>query len=158
MHAAARIAILAFPLAVAVPASGGDIYKCVEADSTTYQATPCLRTQAEVKLVAGAAQPRAEPYAVALRPAPQPASEAARRAGPWKNRTVVLGMSDDEILNMPGWGRPSRIVRSRAPREWREVWTYGETVTGQRELHFANARLRDIVDLPGPQVARLTLQ
>ena len=161
MHAATRTAILACALALSAPGAASDIYKCVQGEATSYQSTPCLRSQVETRLVAGvvagAAPARAAEPLLAARLSPA-ALEAPRRAGPWRNRTVVLGMSDDEVLNMPGWGRPTRIVRTRAPREWREVWTYGETATGQRELHFANARLRDIVDLPGTQIARLTLQ
>ena len=157
MHAFSRTAILTFTLALGTPGFASDIYKCVDGGATSYQATPCLRTQAETRLVAGVASGRAAEPLAAARQAPA-TYEAPRRAGPWRNRTLVLGMSDDEVLNMPGWGRPTRIVRTRVPREWREVWTYGETVAPQRELHFANARLRDIIDLPGTQIARLTLQ
>ena len=67
-------------------------------------------------------------------------------------------MSDDEVLNLPAWGKPTRIVRTRLPRGWREVWTYGQPVTGQRELHFVNARLAEIVEPPPAAIARLTLQ
>jgi hypothetical protein len=68
-------------------------------------------------------------------------------------------MSDDDVLNLPGWGRPGRISRVRMSRVWREDWTYGQSATGERHLHFANARLVDIVDKPpSDQVAQLTLQ
>ena len=68
-------------------------------------------------------------------------------------------MSDDEVLNLPGWGRPSRITRVKIARAWHEEWTYGQTETGARHLYFANARPVDIVDKsPLDQVARLTLQ
>ena len=73
------------------------------------------------------------------------APEAPRRAGPWRNLIPVLGITDDEVLNMPGWGRPSSIARTRLARGWREVWTYNQPTTGPRELHFTNARLSEIV-------------
>ena len=68
-------------------------------------------------------------------------------------------MSDDEVLNLPGWGRPARITRAKMSRTWHEEWTYGPSAAGERRLHFANARLVAIVDKPPlDQVAQLTLQ
>jgi hypothetical protein len=72
-----------------------------------------LKTQAEVRIVAGATQSRPS-LAAALRSGAQ--STRRRAEGPWRNRTVVLGMSDDEYLNMPGWGRPSSGLCGRACR------------------------------------------
>jgi len=71
----------------------------------------------------------------------------------------MVGMSDDEVLNLPGWGVPNRITRERKPREWREEWSYGSPVNGERRLHFVNATLVDIVDAPSSQqVASVTIQ
>lgn len=93
--------------------------------------------------------------AIALPPVQAP----PRATVPWRRTTLTLGMSDDEVLNIPGWGRPARITRARAPRAWREEWVYGQSATGTRHLLFVNARLVDIVDRPPvEQVARLTLQ
>jgi hypothetical protein len=55
-------------------------------------------------------------------------------------------MSDDEVLNMSGWGRPSRIDRVRLPREWREEWVYGPQTLSERRLYFSNGRLVDLGD------------
>ncbi len=33
-------------------------------------------------------------------------------------------MSDDEVLNLPAWGRPSTITRSKVNRVWYEEWIY----------------------------------
>ena len=66
---------------------------------------------------------------------------------PWR-RTLTLGMSDDEVLNLPGWGIPTRIIRARLAREWREEWIYARTPSEERHLQFANATLIDIVDRP----------
>jgi hypothetical protein len=46
-------------------------------------------------------------------------------------------MTDDEVLNLPGWGRPARIVRTHEPRRWHEEWTYD----ARRHLHFVNGTL-----------------
>ena len=57
-------------------------------------------------------------------------------------RTLMLGMSDDEVLNLAGWGVPQYITRTRMAREWREEWTYSAT-SGERRLYFVNATLVD---------------
>jgi hypothetical protein len=59
-------------------------------------------------------------------------------------RTLMLGMSDDEVLNLPGWGVPRKITRTKSPREYKEEWTYF-TPTGERKLYFVNAALVDAV-------------
>jgi hypothetical protein len=53
-------------------------------------------------------------------------------------------MSDDEVLNLPGWGVPKQITRTKSPREYKEEWTYF-TPTGERKLYFVNAALVDAV-------------
>lgn len=67
----------------------------------------------------------------------------------------MLGMSDDEVLNLPGWGVPQHIIRTKALREWREEWTYIPTPSGERRLYFINATLVDAaIDAPpAPQLA-----
>lgn len=71
---------------------------------------------------------------------------------------MTLGMSDDEVLNL-GWGLPSRITRVKMPRGWREEWIYGQSTTGERHLHFANATLVEVIDKPPvDHFVRLTLQ
>jgi hypothetical protein len=136
-------------------ASAQDIYKCTAGESVAYQSAPCAAGHAEVKLFVGPRLPRAaEPAAHAATPMEQ---ATPRRPGPWRNRTLVLGMSDDEVLNMPAWGRPARIVRTRLARGWQEVWTYDRPAAEERELRFVNARLADITQTPA-QVAQLTLQ
>jgi hypothetical protein len=63
----------------------------------------------------------------------------------WPPRgTLTLGMSDDQVLNLAGWGVPKHIARTKAARGWREEWTYA-TSTGERRLYFVNATLVDAI-------------
>ena len=68
-------------------------------------------------------------------------------------------MTDDEVLNLPGWGRPATIARTRAPREWREDWTYDAGPSGPRQLHFVKGKLtaveRDFLEAPTGQIVKL---
>jgi hypothetical protein len=153
MHATPPLRTLAFALTMAAvtPTVASDIYKCVAGNAVSYQATPCVSGQIESRLLVARPQVEVAPSASAVAP-------AQRRPVPWRNVNLVLGMSDDEVLNLPAWGKPTLIVRTRLPREWREVWTYGHPVTGRRELHFVNARLADIVEPAPATIARLTPQ
>src|SRR5260221_11164049 len=132
-------------------AAAQDIFKCVEQGATAYQSTPCADGQVETVLMTGASpapEPRIAPPSLPQQPMP-------RTWDPTQRASLTLGMSDDEVLNLPGWGRPARIARSRMSRGWREEWTYGQPGTGERRLHFANARLVEVVDKPPPnQVAQ----
>jgi hypothetical protein len=151
---------MACALATSAVALAGaqDVFKCVDGGATAYQSAPCANGQAETRMTIAPSQPRADIQAAAL-PSPPPSPPAPQSLRPWRRTTLTLGMSDDEVLNLPGWGRPSRISRVRMSRVWREEWTYGQSAAGERHLHFANARLVDIVDKPPPdQVAQLTLR
>jgi hypothetical protein len=145
---------------VPAAASAQDIYKCTAGGSVAYQSTPCASGQVEKRLAVGPSMPRGEIVAAAdARPAVTvPGAAALRRTGPWRNQTLVLGMSDDEVLNMPAWGRPAHIARSRVSRAWHEVWTYATPSPGERQLHFVNARLAGIGDAPPAKLAQLTSQ
>jgi hypothetical protein len=63
---------------------------------------------------------------------------------PFGPPALRLGMTDDEALNAPSWGRPSNIERERVPQGFRETWTYQRTVYGARQLEFVNGRLMAI--------------
>jgi hypothetical protein len=65
-------------------------------------------------------------------------------------------MTDDEVLNLPGWGRPAAINRTRAAREWREEWFYDTSRAARaRQLLFVNGSVveTDVVE-PIGQMAR----
>ncbi len=144
MYSRALIASLAV---VALDASAGGIYKCVDGGATSYQSAPCGRGQDETALriasvASVSAQPARDQAGVAV-PALQ-----SRKRGPWTHTAPEIGISDDEVLNMPGWGRPAQVSRARVGRGWEEVWRYGNSYSGERELRFVNARLTDIVAAP----------
>jgi Domain of unknown function (DUF4124) len=133
-------------------AAAGEIFKCVHAGSTSYQSTPCARAQDAVPFktytaIAIAREPREATSSLSV-------ARSGRR-GPWTHTSIALGMSDDEVLNMPGWGRPARISRARLAGGWEEVWRYGDSYSGERELRFLNARLAQIADTPAAQASVL---
>jgi len=110
------------------------------------QSVPCGAGQTEARLMTLA---RAEPPAPSMAvPTPSGAAVVPTARSPGKmwppRRTLMLGMSDDEVLNLAGWGVPKRITRTKGPREWREEWFY-PTSTGERRLSFVNATLVDAV-------------
>jgi hypothetical protein len=65
-----------------------------------------------------------------------------QRAFPFRT-SIALGMTDDQVLNVPNWGRPTHIVRSGKRSDFREVWTYDrDGIT--RTLAFVRGRLAAI--------------
>src|SRR3954464_5541674 len=87
------------------------IYKCTAADrSVVYQDTPCnLSTKSEIVAAANIPDGQAITY-----------SDAAISAAPTLGLT--LGMSDTQVLNLRGWGRPGKITRAKTKRAWLEEW------------------------------------
>jgi len=171
----ALCALMAFAPVASVVAR--PVYKCVDDEGrTAYQSEPCTLAATESRLdVAGGI---GRPDASAASPNPsvkradtavvrsdQPAVRSARTVAsrgplPWPHRTLTVGMSDDEVLNLPEWGRPSRVTRARMPREWHEDWTYhSRDGPVEQHLHFVNARLASIdVEPAGEPPVQLTAQ
>jgi hypothetical protein len=56
---------------------------------------------------------------------------------PFRRKTIATGMTDDEVLNTPNGGVPTRISRTRDKRVWREVWIYESRDGAVRELAFS---------------------
>ena len=124
------------------------IHKCVTSDGTVYQGTPCAGAEAPLSIaVAPAVYAAAVP---ALPPTPDcrktPGSPPARP--PWRHGAICIGMSDDEVLNLAGWGRPARIVRKRTHGAWHEEWTYKSRAADAATLRFVNARLAAVETQP----------
>ena len=158
----ARVLIACLAMAASLDAAAGGIYKCVEAGATSYQSAPCARGRDETPVALAslpgdaartpAALPVAVPVAVPIAvpiavPVAVPVAPPRKR-GPWTHAGIEIGISDDEVLNMPGWGRPAQISRVRGTRGWEEVWRYGDPYRGERALRFVNARLADIAEMP----------
>jgi hypothetical protein len=133
------------------------IFKCVDGATTAYQSMPCTGSQTEVPVMTIArADPQLNAQSVPVPSAKDAAAipTAQSRGKMWPPRqTLMLGMSDDEVLNLAGWGVPKRITRSKATREWREEWIYPAS-SGERRLYFVNATLVDaVVDPEGGRAA-----
>jgi hypothetical protein len=79
---------------------------------------------------------------------------------PFQRTTLALGMTDDEVLNLPHWGLPAKIVRSKTNHIWREEWLYMSHADGAKRLYFENTRLMAVENEPAPlqQVASVTIR
>lgn len=129
---------IAYPLAGHAQA----IHKCVAPDGVAYQSMPCASGAGDV-VVASLGSVRAE---AAARAEPSTATPARREPVTGSKRvfwrtSIAIGMSDDEVLNLPAWGKPSTITRSKANRVWYEEWTYRWRTGGSNRLSFANGKL-----------------
>jgi len=128
---------IAYPLAGHAQA----IHKCLAPDGVAYQSMPCASGAGDV-VIASLGSVRTESAAAAA----APAAPARREPGASSKRvfwrtSIAIGMSDDEVLNLPAWGRPSTITRSKANRVWYEEWIYRWRMGGSSRLSFANGRL-----------------
>lgn len=157
--------VLAATLAPAARAQ--DIQKCVSDENVVaYQDAPCQAGSSDAGILRlpeyadppqrdAASAPAADPAAPGLaapdETPPAGGTVAALRASapteairtfPFR-RTIALGMTDDQVLNLADWGRPARIARTRERHGFRERWTY-EAPGGPRELSFVNGRLVDM--------------
>jgi hypothetical protein len=113
--------------------------------AVTYQDTPCDKAD-ESELVVASIRTDREVRTAEPNPdrASEPQPEPLLRASP-QAPELTLGMLDTQVLNTRGWGRPSKITRSKANRAWREEWTYISPQDGQpRQLEFANGKLTAI--------------
>jgi hypothetical protein len=131
---------LAWPLA-----GHAAVYRCTDADVVTYQDQPCENAGA-AEFVVASIRPQSDtrsPDAIDAGPAEAKAEAPARPH--YQPPGLELGMLDTQVLNLRGWGRPTKITRSKANRAWREAWTYVSPLDGQqRQLEFANGKLTAI--------------
>jgi hypothetical protein len=167
--------LLIAPLLLFVSAASGaaDVHKCVTPTGISYQGSPCNGPELPTSIVvASAAQSPAissgsardlpanagqPPAADNSRTAPDCDTRSPRVPLPPRNATICIGMTDDEVLNLAGWGRPAKIVRTRVPREWREQWIYDTRAAGLRQLHFVNGKLALVeTEVIEPRIASMT--
>lgn len=123
------------------------IHKCTAEDKTAYQSMPCA-VGATDRIVVASRGPLADPLPVAARNR-VPAAAGAPTLGNevrrvFQRTSIALGMTDDEVLNLASWGRPSAITRSRSNRIWHEEWVYRWRSGGMSRLSFANGRLAEM--------------
>jgi hypothetical protein len=133
------------------------IYKCADAEGIGYRDTPCP-TQQEQTLIAS---PRKASWQNENANPIQPTDPRLAATLFFANR-LFIGMTDTQVLNLPSWGRPAQIIRSKAGHVWREQWIYKDRNTGdeRRFLYFENARLVNEEDAPPPPSyqARATIE
>ena len=113
------------------------IHKCMAPEGTAYQSAPCGTGASDIVIASNAGE-RASPLPAATPPRRAPETRGGRVF--WRT-SIALGMSDDEVLNLPSWGRPSAITRSKFNRIWHEEWLYRWRIGGTSRLSFANGRL-----------------
>jgi len=127
---------------VAFGCSAEVIYRCSGPDGVRYQNSRCAATSAEAVIVA-------RDTTIVRKPTPvREATDDRRLATTFQAPTVrggqlPPGVLDDQVLNLPSWGRPARIIRSKLNRVWREQWIYSDKMTGSERcsLFFENGRL-----------------
>lgn len=151
-------AVLLYASLLLVPLLGSaqEIHKCVSADGITYQGHPCDGRDATASLPAGNTSPTIRVSSVQPTPECAPRPRAPPRL-PWRQATICIGMTDDEVLNLPGWGRPDKIVRTREQRLWHENWTYDVRFAARRLLRFVNGKLAGVDSEPTVEVSNSSL-
>jgi len=119
------------------------VHKCVTTEGTVYQGTPCGPDALVAQIAARPVDSRNAPAV----------PECGRHARlPFGRGALCMGISDDEVLNLPKWGRPSTIVRTRSEHAWQEQWTYDARSEGTRRLLFLNGKLSSVEAAPaGPE-------
>lgn len=146
-----RVLLLCLSLCgIAYPLAGNAqaIHKCLASDGVAYQSMPCASGEGDV-VIASLGSARADSAARAEPPTATPArtdreAHSANSKRVFWRTSIAIGMSDDEVLNLPAWGRPSTITRSKANRVWYEEWIYRWRMGGTSRLSFANGRLTGV--------------
>lgn len=131
---------VAFPLA----GEAQTIHKCMAPAGVAYQSAPCAAGEDDILIdsrpgTSGPSAVHASSSAPAVKREP---TTGAKRL--FQKTRIALGMTDDEVLNLPSWGRPSSIARSKSNRVWHEEWLYRWAGSVTSRLSFANGRLTGI--------------
>ena len=133
------------------------IYKCADSEGIGYRDTPCPIQQEQTLVTSARRVNWQNDNAKATQP-----TDARLAAASFFATRLLIGMTDTQVLNLPSWGRPAQIIRSKAGHVWREQWIYKDRSTGdeRRFLYFENARLVDHEDAPPPPSyqARATIE
>jgi hypothetical protein len=177
--APALLLFLAAPWTAASAANS--VFRCHDGQSVSYQWSRCEAHQVESVVVVPSAPEEAAPKTPAANQATeQQRSErkSDQKTAPDLNNPVThtittqhvatmtratwrqqvrspapyIGISDDAVLNMRGWGRPSKINRIRENRGWTEHWEYVTPSGETRNLRFHNGRLIAMDVAPAPYI------
>ena len=145
-------------LCIGSAASAEGVHKCVTREGIVYQGTPCAGAEAPLPVdLTRAAYAPVAPESPAAPDCESAGGPPARP--PWRHGAMCIGMTDDEVLNLAGWGRPARIARKRTRHGWEEEWTYDARSAHLATLRFVNARLAavEMQAIPANLVASATL-
>jgi hypothetical protein len=160
------------------------VYRCYDGTSISYQWARCEAHQVERVVVVPSApeetrsvdapkppqgESRATPVANRASAAPDLNAPAVHTISPQQVATLTqatwrqqirspapyVGISDDAVLNMRGWGRPTKINRMRENRAWVEEWSYVGPSGESRNLRFINGRLMSMDAAPAPYIVQV---
>jgi hypothetical protein len=131
-----------------------NIYKCGGGEVIEYRDAPCATGQ-EGGTVSSA-------RTVNWQSGANQSLNARLATMPLTASELYIGMTDTQVLNLPRWGRPARVTRTKETHAWRERWTYEYQSTGEdrRLLYFENGILVKQEDAsPTPSIeARATIE
>ena len=130
------VAITALVFSCTAAAHAQEIVKCTDRNGVTYQSVPCPKGQRSAAIAIANAHPEIS-------------SAVATQALHTSTRPpLTVGMSDSQVLNLPRWGRPSKITRNKTKSAWHEHWVYVSPAAGIDRLHFANGTLMEFDSTP----------
>jgi hypothetical protein len=109
-----------------------------------YQSVPCAAGESDTLIDSrpSASGPSVLQTASSTHPAKREPATGVKRL--FQKTRIAIGMTDDEVLNLPSWGRPNSIARSRSNRVWHEEWLYCWAGAATSRLSFANGKLTGI--------------
>ena len=139
-------------LAFASLCEADNIHKCAGPEGLVYRDTPCASGQQEQPFTSGAKNESQRSESDVGQRSQQTSRQVANSYGgtPLAATTLFIGMTDTQVLNLPSWGRPAQILRSKARPGWREEWVYKNRTDDWHLLYFENGRLAAREDVPAP--------
>jgi hypothetical protein len=130
------------------------IHKCVGPEGLMYRDTPCAASQQKQPFTSDTKNENQRSDSnVDQRSRQTGRRSASSYAGtPFAATTIFIGMTDTRVLNLPSWGRPAQIRRSKARQGWREQWVYKRPGDEWHHLYFENGRLAAQEDVSPPLI------
>jgi hypothetical protein len=129
------------------------IHKCAGPEGLVYRDTPCVASQQEEPISWGTKDESQRSASSGQRSRQISRQAANSYAGtPFAATTIFIGMTDTQVLNLPSWGRPTQIRRSKARQGWREQWVYQRPGDEWHHLYFENGRLAAQEDVSPPLI------